>query len=58
LENIYMLSATPPSLLSVSWGPFDSLASGAKIHVPDSAAVTAYQSATGWSKYASMIVTP
>ena len=55
--NFLPKSSTPPTLPSGS-AAFDNLASGAKIHVPDSDAVTAYTSAAGWSDYSSIIVTP
>jgi len=57
LNSVTMLSSTPPSLPASSMA-FDNEASGFKIHVPSSAAVTAYKAATGWSSYASEIVTP
>jgi hypothetical protein len=52
-----MDGSTPPSLPASS-GAFDAEATGFKIHVPSSAAVTAYDAATGWSSYSSEIVTP
>jgi len=57
LTNIIMDGSTPPSL-PVTSEAFDKVATGFRIHVPSSAAVAAYDAATGWSSYSSEIVTP
>jgi BspA type Leucine rich repeat region (6 copies)/Listeria-Bacteroides repeat domain (List_Bact_rpt) len=57
LTGVYMQSSTPPSLPASSRA-FDSEASSFKIHVPSAAAVTAYDAATGWLDYYSIITTP
>jgi hypothetical protein len=56
LTSVVMQSATPPSVAAAAV-PINNLA-GLLIHVPNAAAVTAYQAATGWSTYGSKIVTP
>ncbi len=53
LASVTMAASTPPSL---GVNAFYGVASGFEIHVPSSAAVTAYEAATGWSSYT--IVTP
>ena len=57
LVGVTMASATPPALPATSYA-FSYEASGFQIHVPDAAAVTAYQGAAGWSDYSAAIVTP
>jgi hypothetical protein len=56
LAYVYVYATTPPTLPSGS-GAFDNCAATLAIHVP-SGTVSAYQTATGWSDYASKIVTP
>ena len=53
LTSVTIEATTPPTL---GTGAFTSNASGRKIYVP-SASVSAYQSASGWSNYASDIET-
>lgn len=55
LSSVTMRRATPPGL---GMQVFYNCAADLAIHVPDSAAVTAYQSASNWNTYASRIVTP
>ena len=57
LESVYCKSTTPPAAerFNVSWGAFDSNASGRKIYVPMES-VDVYKSAEGWSEYADAIV--
>lgn len=57
LSSVTMNSSTPPSLPASS-GAFGGEPSGFLIHVPTTAAVTAYDAATGWSTYINNIVTP
>ena len=57
LASVTMLASTPPALPASS-NAFSNVASGFAIHVPDAAAVATYKAATGWSDYASVIVTP
>ena len=57
LASVTMQASTPPTL-SASSLAFSHEASGFEIHVPSAAAVADYQAATGWSDYASLIVTP
>lgn len=51
LKEIHVLASSPPTIDS---GTFSSIASDCIIYVP-SASLAAYQSATNWSAYASMI---
>lgn len=54
LENVFLQSMSP-SLLGPSAFSFE--ASGFSIHVPNGS-LAAYKAATGWSDYASEIVSP
>jgi hypothetical protein len=56
LATVYENANTPPTLPSGS-NAFASDAAGLLIHVP-SGTVATYQAATGWSQFASQIVSP
>ena len=57
LTSVVVQATTPPALPSGS-GAFSNCAAGLRIHVPSSALVATYKAATGWSDYASIIVSP
>lgn len=54
LTSVTLQGSTPPSLPASS-NAFSFEATGFNIHVPN---LSAYQSATGWSQYASVMVSP